>query len=768
MKKIYILAVLIYTTAILSSQKVEFTFNFDNYKILDKKNGQIVQIPGTVQFAKPGDPAIPMASVRILLPQSTLATKIEFVYQNKQKIASNIDLLPMQNFRPYCKTDKLIFIKNEDAYKLSVYPQDRDHGFTNQMMNGFSFVISRFSPVEYNAQTKELFLYKQVKAVVDYKENGDYNRLMLSNDPLIIEQVAKFAQNPQMISQYDLNTNRNDVYDVLIITDASYVNLMQPLVDYYTNLGLFSKVVSLTKIGSTMQGIDMPDKMRNYIIQEYQNSAIKYVTLAGDADLVPYRGLYCSVQSSQVYTDNNIPADIYFSALDGNWNTDNDNLWGELGEEDLLPDVSVGRLTFSNQTELNNIVNKLNSYTFNPVTANNELRRPLLAGEHLWDTPLTNGSDYLELLIGLRTDNGYTTNGIPPDHNIVKMYNEIQNWGKTDIINALNSGHSFVHHVGHANETYMMFLSNSDITNQNFSQLDGTTHNFTLVYSHGCICGSFDANDCISERMVAIEKFAVGVFTNSRYGWFNEGQTEGPSAHLHREFVDALYTDSLNSAGDAEKMSKIMTSPWVYQQNEHEPGAQRWCFYDHNCLADPVLPIWVDNPIDDYTVCYNSRFTITGNNYVFLFRNGNAVKNARCAVIQNGQIIARSYTNEQGEAMFEFNNNAISGSASLVIFAYNSLPIIYNIVVYDPLALDTNDKQFLIFPNPAKDYINVYFTKFVATKIEITDVSGKVVLQKIVENKYYELVDISMLLKGLYFLHIKSDDEQKIFKIVKQ
>jgi hypothetical protein len=213
-------------------------------------------------------------------------------------------------------------------------------------------------------------------------------------------------------------------------------------------------------------------------------------------------------------------------------------------------------------------------------------------------------------------------------------------------------------------------------------------------------------------------------------------------------------------------MSKIMTSPWVYQLNEHEPGAQRWCFYDHNCLTDPVLPIWTDNPNSNFTVCYNSRFKITGNNYVFVFDNGTPVKNTRCAIIQNGQIIARSYTNQEGEALLEFNSNAVSGNASLIVVGYNSLPIIYNIVIYNPLALDTNETQFLVYPNPTKDYLNVYFTKFEANTICITDASGKIVLQQNIKNKYYELVDVSMLLKGLYFLYLKSENDTKVFKII--
>jgi hypothetical protein len=98
--------------------------------------------------------------------------------------------------------------------------------------------------------------------------------------------------------------------------------------------------------------------------------------------------------------------------------------------------------------------------------------------------------------------------------------------------------------------------------------------------------------------MVTINNFlACGVF-NSRFGWFDQGTTEGPSEHLQREFVSALYTDTLPDKhfGTALMISKIKTAPWVTAPGEFEPGAQRWCHYDCNAFGDVALEIWTDEP----------------------------------------------------------------------------------------------------------------------------------------------------------------------------
>jgi hypothetical protein len=147
----------------------------------------------------------------------------------------------------------------------------------------------------------------------------------------------------------------------------------------------------------------------------------------------------------------------------------------------------------------------------------------------------------------------------------------------------------------------MMRLSNPQITDQNFAQVNGITHNYQLMYTHGCICGAFDESDCIAERCLAINNFLVGGVFNSRYGWFDQGLTEGPSAHLHREFISAMYNPNPDSAiaelGSAHTMSKIKTAPWIGLPGEFEPGAQRWCHYDCNVFGDPALKVWIDNPV---------------------------------------------------------------------------------------------------------------------------------------------------------------------------
>ena len=305
----------------------------------------------------------------------------------------------------------------------------------------------------------------------------------------------------------------------------------------------------------------------------------------------------------------------------------------------------------------------------------------MLAGEHLYSDPETWGMDYLELLIGEHDDNGYTTIGIPETYDIEKMYEHDAAWDGSDLMEKINQGRQFVHHVGHASPTYVAHLNSSDITDANFYGANGIDHNYTIMQTHGCDCGSFDNDDCILERMVNIHNFAVAVIGNSRFGWFNEGQTEGPAAHLHREMVDAMFHEEIAQIGKAFVECKIQTAPWVEAPGQHEEGALRWNFYDINVLGDPAMSVWNDEPID-VDVAYPTEVTLgTTSIEVTVSSEGEAKEGFNCAILKDGELRSSGVTDENGVAIMVFDPPVTEvGDAMLIVSGYNCLPDTNNIL----------------------------------------------------------------------------------------
>jgi hypothetical protein len=684
MKRIFILLGFILASGlIIQAATIEKIYTFNNYTLSQKGEYSLFTLDDCYLTGIPGEPVLPYYAVKLLLPPGQEATAIEFYGEDEITLPGTYLIYPEQNVQPISRGKSGSFLKNERIYtKDHFYPENHAGLLSTEFLNGYSIALSAFTPLIYNPATGSVSYYQKVTIILKTRECQAARQALnlLPSGSSGTERIVQFVQNSQDLASYPSGQQRDESYTYLIITPEQFSGSFEEIRAYYLQCGLESSVITTEYISSTYSGQDLQEKIRNCILQEYTDHGIEYVLLGGDVEYIPYRGFYCTVQSSSVYESDNIPSDLYYSGLDGTWNDNGNGRWGEIGEDDLLPDVAVARLPFSNEAELARMLHKVLMYQQDPVTG--ELRDPLLAGEYLYSDPETWGSDYLELLIGFREDNGYTTDGIPEDHNIEKLYAEISSWGASTLLASINQGKSFVHHAGHANYDYVMYLYNWDITNANFSQVNGTDHNYTLVYTHGCNCGGFDVSDCILEEMVKIDNFAAAVVGNSRYGWFNEGQTEGPSAHLHREFVDALYHDKLSRIGRAHMESRIETSPWVNAPGQWEEGALRWCFYDCNVLGETSMPVWTDEPIIPDASFISTIPTGQASMDVTITYEGEPLENIRCVVMKGNVFNGIGITSSNGQATVNFEEVFTEpGEAQLVISGYNCLTATYPVII---------------------------------------------------------------------------------------
>ena len=724
MRKFHLTFLFVLFAFLANAGIVEKTYHFNEYKVLQGEAYQAIWLENTLLTGHTGEPVLPYSQVSIMLPPGESAVGIEFYGEDETVIPGSFMLYPQQQSRTLNDDSPAQFIKNEKVYSTdSFYPAKSTGELLTQFMNGYSFAMSTFTPMKYNPVTGKVTYYKKVTIKITTEHSAAAAKAMqnLSGTQTVREKVLRFAQNEKMITQYPADNKSADDYQLMIITTAQYENDFDDLITMYIDRGIKSEVVTKEYITANISGQDVQEKIRNYIIQEYQNHNVEYVLLGGDVELIPYRGFYCYVQSGSGYEDNGIPADLYYSGLDGTWNDDNDNHWGEPGEDDLLPDIAVARFPFSNSTELNNLKHKSIHYQSSPVLG--EFTSPLLAGEYLYSNPETWGKDYLELLIGYHDDNGYTTIGIPEDNNIETLYEHDQSWSGSDLIAKINSGKQFVHHVGHANETYVAHLTNSDITNSNFSGANGIDHNYTFLQTHGCMCGSFDFNDCILEKMVTIQNFAVAVIGNSRYGWFNEGQTEGPAAHLHREMVDALYHEKINHIGAAFVECKIQTAPWVTAPGQWEEGALRWNFYDINILGDVAVSVLTDEPISIETTYQDAIPVGVPSTSVTVTSGGTPMENFICTIVKDGEIAGTGYTDASGNAQIDFDPVFTEvGDAQLIVSGYNCLPTYYDVQIIPNEGAYISFSEFQIDDSQGNNNGEVDFGETIGLTVEVENV----------------------------------------------
>ena len=684
MKKTSLILLALMVSLFASAQTIEKTYVLEQPNISQIQDYEQIQFAGCMQSAIAGQPSLPWHSISLMLPQGTEAIAIEVELSDFQTLEGSHNLYPYQPALTYSEPVRKQFVKDEALYaSRSLYPSQAYGKLSTQYMNGVGFAFSAFTPVQYVPATGEVRYATSVtvRVTTSAAKSDQSRKLWLNGDNA--SRAMRLAQNPEMLQNYDKRGRTVGGYDLLVVTKQQYVASFDEYVAFYQARGLRTRVVDLETVLSTISGRDNAEKLRNFIIQEYEENGIMMVNLGGDVPDIPYRGFTCHVTSSSPYDDDNIPADLYFAALDGTWDEDNNNLWGEIGEDDLLPEIGIGRMCFSDQTELNNMLHKVMTYQSEPVLG--EFHKVIMAGEHLYDEPyLSNGSQYLELLIGTHDDNGYTTTGIPEDYDFTRLYYEDGNWSGTNLRNAINVGTQYVHHDGHANSNYVAGWYNEDITNSNFSGANGVDHNYTFFHTSGCICGNFP-DDCILERMTKIANFAVATFGNSRYGWFNEGQTEGPAIHLHRETEDAYYHDRIPYGGMALRESKIQTAPWVNAPGQWEEGALRWNFYDLNMMGDVAVSPWHDEPFTP-VVNYPTSIPLGGSNSLSVNVHtveGSPLYNFRCALFYGEDLLGVAYTDENGACLVELDGPiSFVGEMTLIVTGCDAWPVTLPVTSY--------------------------------------------------------------------------------------
>jgi hypothetical protein len=83
---------------------------------------------------------------------------------------------------------------------------------------------------------------------------------------------------------------------------------------------------------------------------------------------------------------------------------------------------------------------------------------------------------------------------------------------------------------------------------------------------------------------------------------------------------------------------------------------------------------------------------------------------------------------------------------------------------YPPI--DSNFAEFNVFPNPAKDHINIRIDT--NSKVTIYNISGQKVLEQFIFGKIKSRINVSVLSKGMYIGIINNESSYKNFKFIIQ
>lgn len=560
-----------------------------------------VEMQDLPRYGAPGEPILPFKMINVLIPQGKELQSIDVSGYNKRMLEGKFNLEYGRTPIPLSSNATVADQPNQIIYRsANPFPGELFSHVSEQHLRGYIVLLLTLHPVQYIPKTGELFYFETMAVTINLKETGKTSPLFrnLPRDRALVQSVV---DNPNEAKTYTRTmtlmrpmtiVNSSESYDYVIITNNALNSSFQPLVNWKIQKGLNATIVLVEDIlsdpdyfcngtfgdgcGSQFNG--SAARIRNFIKDAYLNWGTEYVLLGGDTKIIPKRGVYSFVATDPITVDRNIPCDMYYGALDGSWDNDNDTIFGEgvfdegpengtAGEEaDFFAEVYIGRATVDTPGEARNFVNK--TLWYEQASDDGYFKKALMVGETLDEE--TEGGNSKDLVTGIISQ--YTT---------TRLYDRDKTYSRSAVINAINSGTHILNHDGHTNIDIMMELDRTDV-----DTVISNTEYF-LGYSVGCYAAAFDYDDSVVEHFIFNPQGAFAFIGNSRYGWYIPGTTYGPGDQFDRSFFSVLNNTAQN-VGKTLQLSKenLFSSSMS--------SASRWTYFTLNLLGDPETEIVTD------------------------------------------------------------------------------------------------------------------------------------------------------------------------------
>jgi hypothetical protein len=379
----------------------------------------------------------------------------------------------------------------------------------------------------------------------------------------------------------------------------------------------YNPIIRTTQfIYNNYSGNDNPDRIRNYI-KTLVDSGILYIVLAGDVNTIPTRYAFAMESGGSSWQDN-IPTDYYYGDIDGNWNANGNSVYGEIEDSiDMLPDFYIGRLSFNNITELNDIINKIYIYEKGDYSIPD---CKILSNAGMLD-PYTDASVGLDTILSYVPD--YFQKSVLYDNSTNDVYLE-------EFMDSLNSGFNYLIHSNHG---YTQgFGVGQDYFQINDADILNNVNNIpNITYTISCISAAYD-EDCLGEH-----------FLRSYYS--------GASASdiMQQSFFEDLFNDDEHTIGELISLIRLKYAPSASMEN-----CYRWMEYNLVLMGDPSSYMRT-KPLKDFIVNYDSIIFTGINNIEVGVREGNIpIEGAFVTVFKSDSLLVRAVTDISGKTLLNF------------------------------------------------------------------------------------------------------------------
>ncbi len=630
--------------------------DFNRVQFDDRHPYIMLTIPGYEQSSDIGSPSVPVRAVTIALPSGAHVTDITIVDKQSTEFEGEYALIPASP--PVIRSQKEIppLERNEAVYASEeVYPSKIIDYVGTHHYAGYELCELFVYPVSYWPRSGRLVFHSSITFAISY-EGGIHKA---TSNP----HLRTLVYNPEDVF---ISPLQNSEFEYVIITNPPLDTVFERLATWKTKKGVRTVVRTLDWIMSQYSGVDRAEQIRHYT-QTLPDSGVQYVLLGGDVPLIPKRFAFAmDCEYGGHPRENMLPCDLYFADLQGDWNFDNDGIYGEVEDSvDLYPDLTVGRAPVSTVTQAQLFVDRVLTYERSPVP--DHLTNALFAGDVMWNDPYTDGGVHKDMI---------EEESFPAYYTITKLYHSQGTLTPNAVLSSVHQGQALINHDGHG-WIDVMSAGTGYLDNDDFDTLTNA-ETYGIWISCGCWTTAFDY-DCIAEHWVnSPQGGGVAFIGNSSYGWGSPGNPGyGVSDFFDSRFFYALLQQDYFHLGDALSSAKAYFIPYSRERNVY-----RWHQYQLNVLGDPEMPVWTQTP-ESLLALYPQSVPLGTSHALISVQNSSThvpVSNALVCLMKGDESYSAGYTDHSGTVYLGV-QPATMGDCDLTVTAHNYLPSEYAVPV---------------------------------------------------------------------------------------
>ena len=668
-------------------------------------NYELLYIEGFSKIGQVGAPALPARNEIIAMPKGASGniTIINSEFYEYDGFMIHPALEPAIDTEgapePEFWIDEAIYGKNEFFPKNIVKITDVF------LSRGSPLAVARVCPVQFNPVTGRIRVYTNIAYSIDYpnatssfSEIANDNSLHYTN--LLKRNVINSDNIPDGISFKDSKAGEKNY---IIITHDEYLSAANDLANWKRQLGYSVEVVSQSSWTAAQVKTEIANRYAAWTPHP------DYFVIIGD-----HNGSY-AVPGDVINTPYAPPnagpfaTDLYFACMDGG--------------SDWHPDMAHGRISPSNATEAQTIVDKIINYEKTPPTTASFYQNGLNCAQYQDDNDdgyadrrfchtSENIRDYTQGTLGYTVERIYFTDSPDPTYYNNGYYSppntqipaELQsasfNWsgGSADITSAINAGKFYVFHRDHGytggsgwHRPYYTTTSMTSLTNGDL---------LPVIFSINCHTGEYQLSNCFAEKMLRMEnKGAVGVIAASYFSL--SGYNDGVSIGM----IDAIWATpglyavfgsggsgssyTIGAGNEIYTMGDVINQG-LYAMEQNWGGSSTFEQYEYELFhwfGDPAMKIWTENPNSNtITATHNATIDCSGSS----FSISNSTADATATLVFDDELIGETILDGSGSGTISYSITGSGATVLLTISKTNHKPYEANLGNCNPPAVDTD------------------------------------------------------------------------------